>query len=668
MTSYNIYKATSSRTCPLSEQQLEDLLEIIDEGGSGGGPTLPVVSIGVSPGSVSESSGQSLVYTFSRSGPTTDSLLVSFTVSGTAQSGADYIAFPTTISIPSGSSTATLGVLPVFDNTTESSETLILTISPSSAYNITTSTATGVIINSTPTPVGGPSWFLRWGGTNPIAPAGVYSIGDNCLEAHLEVENPTGDIVNLRSVLALWDKTTRQITWSSQLQTGDFRAGREELFFSPAPLTAFISQPSLVLNPSGSDLVLPNRGQSVFSNSDVGGYPDGLSIVSYNSSGAVTGQTSWRGINCFSSVVRTSTNKLLGVAAKTVYDENDFASEFALSYSSEVNNKTLSSWSSGGGGRTPDWCFRWSTSAPSTEVNLQVVTSDGIVGGSCREAGGDWHFFIGQVDSAGDPVWLQSYEIDYLEGLNDDFQPAVEVTSIVKSPFDSDRLVIALNTNDNNIFNIALAEVDIADGANPSCYKLQFTGEFSPPSANCVLSTEEGKLLAKFMRPCGPPTPFDLQFLTFDAPISTSGAYEHYDIEPRLFEDVSGLIRSSTVPPYAGFDSGIISVINNVQFSPKNQGILSDSPQFSTTVNVLESTSSVGFYYEENSSDVESYAEVKLSETMTFSPQVVTPNSTLTLLTLDLIPLSLTSVSDQYSPVTRALVRGTDYKFFVKEE
>ena len=52
------------------------------------------------------------ILTVTRTGPMEDPLTVSYTVSGTATAGADYLALPGTVTIPAQSTTATIVVTP----------------------------------------------------------------------------------------------------------------------------------------------------------------------------------------------------------------------------------------------------------------------------------------------------------------------------------------------------------------------------------------------------------------------------------------------------------------------------------------------------------------------------------------------------------------------------
>ena len=114
------------------------------------------VTLAVAPLAVDEDGVPNLVYTFTRTGDTTDALTVNFTVGGTATFNTDYTqtgaatftATNGTVTFGAGSSTATVTVDPSADATAEPDETVILTLAAGTGYNIgTPSTATGTINN-----------------------------------------------------------------------------------------------------------------------------------------------------------------------------------------------------------------------------------------------------------------------------------------------------------------------------------------------------------------------------------------------------------------------------------------------------------------------------------------------------------------------------------------
>ena len=114
------------------------------------------VTLAVAPLSVDEDGAPNLVYTFTRTGDTTDTLTVNFTIGGTAtfntdytQTGATTFTPPNgTVTFTAGSPTATVTVDPSADATAEPNETVILTLAAGTGYNIgTPSMATGTINN-----------------------------------------------------------------------------------------------------------------------------------------------------------------------------------------------------------------------------------------------------------------------------------------------------------------------------------------------------------------------------------------------------------------------------------------------------------------------------------------------------------------------------------------
>eukprot|EP01094_Clydonella_sp_ATCC50884_P011946 TRINITY_DN217_c0_g1_i1.p1 TRINITY_DN217_c0_g1~~TRINITY_DN217_c0_g1_i1.p1 ORF type:complete len:938 (-),score=456.13 TRINITY_DN217_c0_g1_i1:187-3000(-) len=114
------------------------------------------VVVFVSPSSVVEASGDEMVFRFERLGIDTEELTVSFDVGGTAtfnddyeQSGADsFSASAGTVVIAAGEDVATVTVTPVEDSNVEEDETVELTVTAGTGYEVgTNATATGTIEN-----------------------------------------------------------------------------------------------------------------------------------------------------------------------------------------------------------------------------------------------------------------------------------------------------------------------------------------------------------------------------------------------------------------------------------------------------------------------------------------------------------------------------------------
>ncbi|WP_016951078.1 Calx-beta domain-containing protein [Anabaena sp. PCC 7108] len=112
---------------------------------------IPVITLAVSPPSVTEDGTANLIYTFTRTGSTTNALSVNYGINGTAN-GSDYTgATPgtgKTITFAAGSSTAILTINPTADTTVEANETVALTLASGTGYTVGTTTAvTGTITN-----------------------------------------------------------------------------------------------------------------------------------------------------------------------------------------------------------------------------------------------------------------------------------------------------------------------------------------------------------------------------------------------------------------------------------------------------------------------------------------------------------------------------------------
>ncbi|CCI29578.1 Similar to tr/Q8YRU7/Q8YRU7 (fragment) [Microcystis aeruginosa PCC 9808] len=114
------------------------------------GVTLPTITLAVSPSSVTEDGTTNLVYTFTRTGVTTNALTVNYTLGGTATLNTDYTRTGTTntVTFAAGSATATVTVDPTADTTVEPDETVILTLAAGTGYTVgTTTPVTGTITN-----------------------------------------------------------------------------------------------------------------------------------------------------------------------------------------------------------------------------------------------------------------------------------------------------------------------------------------------------------------------------------------------------------------------------------------------------------------------------------------------------------------------------------------
>ena len=107
------------------------------------------VSIAVTQATASAPSSNGL-FTVTRTGDTSQPLTVPYSLTGTATSGVDYQALSGTVTIPAGSTTATIQVTPISTLVT-GSKTVIATLPTSGIYTIGNSSATVTINNVAPT-------------------------------------------------------------------------------------------------------------------------------------------------------------------------------------------------------------------------------------------------------------------------------------------------------------------------------------------------------------------------------------------------------------------------------------------------------------------------------------------------------------------------------------
>jgi Ca2+-binding RTX toxin-like protein len=135
---------------------------------------LPSITLAVAPSSVTEDGTTNLVYTFTRTGPTTSTLTVNYGITGTADT-TDYTgATPgtsKTITFAANSATATLTIDPTADTTIEANETVALTLATGTGYVIGTTTAVTGTITDDDTSVPSISLGLNYGGISENSPS-----------------------------------------------------------------------------------------------------------------------------------------------------------------------------------------------------------------------------------------------------------------------------------------------------------------------------------------------------------------------------------------------------------------------------------------------------------------------------------------------------------------
>jgi len=114
-------------------------------------PTL--VSVTASTPNANEQGPVNGAFTITRTGDTSVPLTINYTVAGTATPGSDYTTLPGSVTFLAGASSTNITVQVIDDNTAELTETVILNITGSANYGVTTGSATVSILDNEPTEV-----------------------------------------------------------------------------------------------------------------------------------------------------------------------------------------------------------------------------------------------------------------------------------------------------------------------------------------------------------------------------------------------------------------------------------------------------------------------------------------------------------------------------------
>jgi hypothetical protein len=149
----------------------DEVTIIVSEAGA-----LPEVSVTATDPSASEEGPDTGTFTISRVGDTAGSLDVLFTMGGTATSGDDYsLSHSSPVTIPADQSSVTITLTPVDDSEfVEGNETVVLTISPDTAYAIATASDSVTIAendNNAPGVEAGPNLNVTMDGSASWTPA-----------------------------------------------------------------------------------------------------------------------------------------------------------------------------------------------------------------------------------------------------------------------------------------------------------------------------------------------------------------------------------------------------------------------------------------------------------------------------------------------------------------
>jgi hypothetical protein len=226
--------------------------------------TLPSVTLAVSPSSVTEDGTTNLIYTFTRSGVTTNSLTVNYTLGGTATLNTDYTRTGTTntVTFAAGSSTATVTVNPTADTIVESNETVILTLAAGTGYTIGTPNAVTGTINNDDTSI-----------TLAVSPASVTEDGTTNLVYTFTRSGVTTNPLTVNYTLGGTATLNTDYTRTGTNNTVTFAAGSATATVTVNPTADTIVESNetviLTLNSgTGYTVATPNAATGTITNDD----------------------------------------------------------------------------------------------------------------------------------------------------------------------------------------------------------------------------------------------------------------------------------------------------------------------------------------------------------------------------------------------------------------
>jgi subtilase family serine protease len=108
----------------------------------------PTVTLAVAVATATEAGTASGTFIITRGGEPTAALVVTYTLTGTATKGTDYLTVPTTATIPAGAASVAVTITPIDDSLVEVNETVVLTLKASAGYVVGTPSVGTVTIVS----------------------------------------------------------------------------------------------------------------------------------------------------------------------------------------------------------------------------------------------------------------------------------------------------------------------------------------------------------------------------------------------------------------------------------------------------------------------------------------------------------------------------------------
>ncbi|MFN7678681.1 MAG: Calx-beta domain-containing protein, partial [Cyanobacteriota bacterium] len=174
----------------------------------------PAITLAISPGAVTEDGTTNLVYTFTRTGPTSAPLKVNYALAGSATVGVDYTGISPAgaskaVGFAKGARTTSVTVNPTVDSACEADESVTLTLEAGPGYSVGTTTAvTGWIRNDDLPRV-----------TLTLSPTAVRENDSGVLTYTFTRTGPTSEALNVQ--VALGGTATPGVDYTGIAYTGD---------------------------------------------------------------------------------------------------------------------------------------------------------------------------------------------------------------------------------------------------------------------------------------------------------------------------------------------------------------------------------------------------------------------------------------------------------------
>jgi hypothetical protein len=295
------------------------------------------VTLAVSPSTVTEDGTANLVYTFTRTGVTSNALAVNYTVGGTATSGTDYSNIDTSVTFAANSSTATVTVDPTADTTLESDETVSLTLDSGTGYTLgTTSAVTGTITNddtnvtlavspSTVTEDGSSNLIYTFTRTGVISNALTvnYTVGGTAINGidYGNIDTSVTFAANSSTATVTVDPTTDTPVEGDETVSLTLASGTGYTLGTTSAVTGTITEgPTVIIaatDPYAAEIRTPrvNNGQFTLTLSEAA--PDGGLAVNYTVSGTATAGQDYTALPGTVTIAAGQTTALLDIIPVT---------------------------------------------------------------------------------------------------------------------------------------------------------------------------------------------------------------------------------------------------------------------------------------------------------------------------------------------------------------